>query len=203
MRLEQRLAGLVMPAVMWMAISANADPRNLVYNGSFSLGNTGFSSDYTYNAGNIYNEGTYAITYDPNDVHGLAASYFDHTLGTSSGLMMAVNGETTPNLVVWGQNGIAVDQNTDYVFSLWVSSWYPTSPAVLQLRVNNDILGVYDAPSTTGVWQQVSATWNSGTSTTASLLSIVDENVQYGGNDFALDDISFAVIPAPGMPCSA
>ena len=198
MRFEQRLAVLLLPAVMWMATSASADPTNLVYNGDFSLGNTGFSSDYIHNAGNIWNEGMYAITSNPILVHGAAASHFDHTLGTASGRMMAVNGETTPNLVVWGQTGIAVEQNTDYVFSLWVSSWYAASPALLELRVNGDLIGAFGAPAVTGVWQQVSATWNSGTSTTASLLSIVDENVQYGGNDFALDGISFAVIPAPG-----
>jgi hypothetical protein len=43
-----------------------------------------------------------------------------------------------------------------------------------------------------GVWSAFGASWNSGTSKTATI-KIVDLDTNYIGNDFALDDLSFAV----------
>jgi hypothetical protein len=137
-------------------------------------------------------EGVYAIVSDPYRWHTLATSYGDHTTG--SGLMMAVNGATIANQIVWSQT-VSVSQNTTYTFSGWVSSWFSASPAVLEIRVNGNAIGTVTAPSTTGVWQPFSFTWLSGSSTTA-VLSIVDLNTDYTGNDFALDDLSF--VPEPG-----
>jgi hypothetical protein len=170
---------------------AQASP-NLIFNGDFELGNTGFYTDYTFSPDDGWDEGVYAIVYDPADWHPLAASYGDHTTG--SGLMMAVNGHPEPNKIVWQQT-VSVSANTAYIFSGWVSSWDPGSPAQLQISINSIPLGVVTAPSTTGVWQQFSFTWFSGTSTTA-VLSIVNLNTERGGNDFALDDLSF-VVPEP------
>ena len=50
--------------------------------------------------------------------------------------------------------------------------------------------------ATTCAWQQLSTTWNSGSSTTG-YLEIRNENTNTGGNDFAIDDISMTVdVPA-------
>jgi hypothetical protein len=97
--------------------------------------------------------------------------------------MMAVNGATTSGLIVWSQTVAG-----------WVSSWFPVSPAQLEISINSTPIGTVTAPSTTGVWQQFSFNWFSGTSTTA-VLSIVDLNTEPFGNDFALDDLSF--VPEP------
>ena len=170
---------------------AQASP-NLIFTGDFELGNTGFYTDYDFSPSNGVPEGVYAILSDPGPPwHPLATSYGDHTTG--SGLMMAVNGHPDPNKIVWQQT-VSVSANTAYIFSGWVSSWYPTSPAQLQISINSIPLGVVTAPNTTGVWQQFSFTWFSGTSTTA-VLSIVNLNTERFGNDFALDDLSF--VPEP------
>ena len=47
---------------------ASADPPpNLVFNGDFSLGNVGFTSDYTFSPGDIVGEKTYDIVTDPSN----------------------------------------------------------------------------------------------------------------------------------------
>jgi hypothetical protein len=46
--------------------------------------------------------------------------------------------------------------------------------------------------ATTCAWQQLTTTWNSGSSTTA-YFEIRNENTNTGGNDFAIDDISMTV----------
>jgi gliding motility-associated-like protein len=51
----------------------------------------------------------------------------------------------------------------------------------------------FTASSQTCVWEEFTATWNSGGATTAELC-IVNQNTAVAGNDFALDDISFVVI---------
>lgn len=44
-------------------------------------------------------------------------------------IMMAVNAVTADDLLVWGQDA-TLAANTDYEFSIWVSSWISGSPAI-------------------------------------------------------------------------
>jgi hypothetical protein len=78
-------------------VGASPNTANLLVNGDFSLGNTGFTSDYIFTS-DILPAGTYCIDTDPHHCHPLAASYGDHTSGT--GLMLIANGDVTPNQVV-------------------------------------------------------------------------------------------------------
>ena len=162
---------------------------NSVFNGDFSLGNTGFTSSYTYN-NNTQTEGTYYVATDANTTHP-GFTGFDHTTG--SGNFLIVNGSGTPNSDVWCQT-ITVQPNTDYVFSCWVSALALGSPALLQFNINGVQMGTtFQAPLTTGVWSQFYTTWNSGSNTTA-VICIVNQNTTLGGNDFGLDDIFFSSI---------
>lgn len=70
-------------------VTINGITNNLIANPSFSLGNTGFTSSYTYTT-NLWPEGTYYIGANPTTYHSSFASCGDHTTGT--GLMMIVNG---------------------------------------------------------------------------------------------------------------
>ena len=66
----------------------SARATNLITNGDFSSGNTGFTSDYgfnTLNPGPELVEGAYSVVTKPNDVHFAWGNYFDHTSGNSSG----------------------------------------------------------------------------------------------------------------------
>lgn len=164
---------------------------NIVDNANFQQGNTGFTSDYVYEPVNLVPEGLYTITTNPNSVHPGFAPCPDHTGG--GGKMMVVNGAGTPGLNVWCQT-IPVQPNTDYAFETWVCSVVAGSPALLQFSINGGTIGpIFQAPGSTCQWVQFTATWNSGSSTSATIC-IVNQNTQLGGNDFALDDISFKEI---------
>ncbi|MEM9657881.1 MAG: PEP-CTERM sorting domain-containing protein, partial [Planctomycetota bacterium] len=45
--------------------------------------------------------------------------------------------------------------------------------------------------TTAGVWEKTTRSWNSGTSNVA-VISLINPSMAFTGNDFALDDISFA-----------
>ena len=103
---------------------------NLVVNGDFEAGNSGFSSAYNY-ATNLNPASTYWVGTDASTVHS-AFTGFDHTSG--SGNFMVVNGSGVPNTNVWCQT-ISVIPNTDYNFSTWVSK--TISPQRLKIRISN------------------------------------------------------------------
>jgi gliding motility-associated-like protein len=165
---------------------------NLVVNGNFEDGNTGFQSDYTYVpdiAGvqnEMFPEGTYTVINNPNLVHTGFAACMDHTPGGDD--MMVINGAASLQ-DIWCQT-ITITPNTFYNVSAWVASVNSASPAILRFSINDVPLGnTVNAPSNTCVWVPFNATWNSGSNTTAEIC-ILNLNTALGGNDFALDDIS-------------
>ena len=180
-------------AVCLLATSAWAAP-NLIVNGDFQSGNTGFTTEFAYSPASIFNPQTYAITTDPNSVQSLATSYGDHTTGTTN--MMALNGTTAPaDQIAWSQT-VTVLPATGYSFSLWSSSWF--GPAQLRVTINGVDLGAsFSTPTDNGQWVQTTLPWNAGTATSATI-SILNTSSDYSGNDFALDDISFSsTVPEP------
>ena len=74
------------------------------------------------------------------------------------------------------------------------------SPAELHFTINGVQIGSdITLSDQDGQWSQFSASWNSGTSSVATI-TLVDLNTVAIGNDFALDDVSFsgpAVVPEP------
>lgn len=166
-----------------------AGSANLIVNGDFELGNSGFTSDYTFRALplDIVPPAVYTLTTDPDLNHPGAASYGDHTSG--SGLMMAVNGSTAAGDVVWEQT-VAVTAGSIYDFAAYISSWISGAPADLRFVVNGDVIGSLVAPLATGVWDLAFATWDAGAATSAHI-QITNAQLAFGGNDFALDDIFF------------
>ena len=185
MRFSHFLSCLVTP---FLALASGGYTQaSLVLNGDFESGNSGFTSGYLYNASTIATPGGYSIVTDPSAVHPGAASYGDHTTGTGS--MLAANGGFIPRLLVWGES-VAVLPDSLYRFAAYVSSWTDSSPANLLFSINGETIGSLQAPATTGIWQGFSATWNSGSATTAAI-EIMNNNLDPNGNDFALDDIYF------------
>jgi gliding motility-associated-like protein len=165
--------------------------NNLITNGNFSAGNTGFGSDYTYSAGNNTVIGVYGINTDPSAWNTWAGKCNDHT--GSNGNMMLFDGDGIAGQKVW-YTTIAITPNTNYAFSCWIQSIFSGNPANLQFFINGKLLGnVFNASSTTCQWEQFYETWNSGNNTTANI-AIINQNTNGLGNDFALDDLSFAQI---------
>lgn len=169
-------------------VTVSGPSGNLVQNGNFESGNTGFTSDYTF-SNNLQPEGRYSVVANANSVHsGFQGN--DHT-NPPSGLFMAVNGAGTPGVNVWCQT-VPVTPNTDYAFSTWVVSLVNNSPALLQFSINGTQIGnVFTAPTGLNNWAQFFDTWNSGNSTSATIC-ILNQNTTLSGNDFGLDDIVFS-----------
>ena len=174
--------------------TSNSPSSNMVTNGDFSLGNTGFTSDYTYvaNAGGggqgIYGVATTAISW----FQYFASCNVEHTNGT--GKMIIFDGSTSNagNDKAWGQT-IAVQPNQTYTFSYWVQTvalGNPASIANIELKINGVVIGTNLAPSSECSWSLRTYTWNSGTATSAQI-ALYDKVTASGGNDFAIDDISF------------
>ncbi|MFC4232960.1 gliding motility-associated C-terminal domain-containing protein [Parasediminibacterium paludis] len=162
--------------------------NNLVVNGDFSAGNTGFTSQYLYSLSGIP-EGVYFVGTNSYPWHPFLNPHVDHTTGT--GNMLLVNGDTVFNIIIWKQD-ISVIPNTNYIFSVWLQSIYSGNPAELQFSINGNPVGnIFKASATEGQWQQFYTTWQSGNTTNASI-SVINKDTIRTGNDFALDDIVFA-----------
>jgi hypothetical protein len=194
------MRAMLLAAVGAAALAGSAQAANLINNGDFEAGNTGFSSDYTFVTVTTP-PAVYTVDDDPNDGHPAFTSFGDHTTGT--GLMMIVNGSEVAGQRVWYEDGLTVQANTTYFFSTWIASAHPASPAQLAFSINGSQIGLdFNASATTGVWQQFYATWNSGAATTADV-ALVNKNLAFSGNDFALDDIVLdtarpGAVPEPG-----
>ena len=185
-------------AYWWQVTGAS-----VVTTGNFSSGNTGFTSQYTYRqvgqnvpgnpcCGVLSGEGAYAIDNTPHDVHANFADFGDHTTG--SGQMLIVNGAPTNNVSVWKQN-VPVIANTEYVFSVWVTSAHATNPAQLQFSIAGNPLGtIIPAATANGTWQFFTATWKSDASGNNVDIELINKNTVANGNDFAIDDIVFAPV---------
>ena len=170
--------------------TAEVQGSNIITNGDFSGGNTGFTSAYNYATPNV-TEGQYFVGPSPQAWNASLSNCGDHTGG--NGNMMLINGAPTPDVNVWRQS-VTVTPNTNYAFSTWVQALWPPNPAQLKFSINgNDIGALITASLPTCTWTQFYTTWNSGNNTAANI-SIVNKNTQVIGNDFALDDISFAPV---------
>lgn len=164
--------------------------NNLITNGDFSGGNTGFASSYNYAFPNG-TEGEYYVGTNPQAWNAGLSPCVDNTSG--SGNMMMINGSPIANVSIWCQT-VPVSPNTDYLFSTWVTPAYAVNMPSLQFSINGVNLGSPFSPSGANcTWEEFFATWNSGVSYTANIC-IVNQNTNIAGNDFAIDDISFSPV---------
>jgi hypothetical protein len=184
--------------LMVTALTAEAQTgQNLVINGDFKSGNTGFTSGYAF--GDLSNPGAYFIGPNPSSAQGALGDWCncgDHTTG--NGNMMIVNGATPATWPIWEQT-VSVAPSTSYIFSYWGAEVDHDSNSLphLLVRINgrvvgNSIIPEY-SPDNGGQWQNYSFTWSSGSSQSAEL-AIVDQNTDSPWNDFMLDDISFRAV---------
>ena len=185
----------------------------LLTNGAFTLGNTGFSTDYanyyngTTNPNTYTTGGSYTVGTNPsqNAVASDAwANIGDHTTGT--GNLLEFDADTAGNRF-WYET-VAVTPNTTYTFSYWatsVDSQGNSSPATIQFSVNGGAVGslatlpASSTGNTATTWNQYTYLWNSGANTTATV-ALADTNTSFAYNDAAVDDLSFASPAAAPEP---
>lgn len=180
------------PGTYWVRVGTLG--ANQIINGDFEQGNSGFTTQYVPGTGGpwgqLSNPGTFAITSSPNLVHSNFSNCQDHTTGAGVN-QLVVNGASTANTEVWCQT-IPTQPNTTYQFGAWVASVEINQPvSQLQFYINNSPLGSVFSPGTQPCnWTQFTQNWTSGLTTNAEIC-IVNQNTSSGGNDFAIDDITF------------
>ena len=190
MNLTGRL-GLFLCISIYVSLAAVTHGGELVTNGDFEAGNTGFTSMYSF--GNNSPAASYTIGNNPSTAPGHFsdwASFGDHTSG--SGLMMIVNGGTNSAVPFWSETVLTIPGQT-YSYSFFAETINTTSssPASLQLEINGVAVGSpLVLPTTGGTYVEASGTYVA-TSDSATL-TLVDENTAVGLNDFVVDDISFS-----------
>lgn len=197
-----------------LCASSTVSAANLVTNGDFEAGNSGFTSDYSYSPGGNGAEGQYTVRSNPFPWNGNFLSLGDHTSG--SGLMYVGNGAPNAGDIVWQSGSIALTSNTLYFFEAFVINVCcnpnyggGNSDPILTFRISLDggpsaDLATRTLPaSQAGVWFGLTSNFNSGSSSSV-VLSLVNENTTRAGNDFALDDVTLGtrsvVNPTPAIP---
>uniref|UniRef100_UPI00374D3B7F PKD domain-containing protein n=1 Tax=Ferruginibacter sp. TaxID=1940288 RepID=UPI00374D3B7F len=178
------------PVPITYFFTAEIPGNNIITNGDFSGGNTGFTSQYNFANPNV-TEGQYFVGPNPQNWNASLSACTDHTTG--NGNMLLINGAPVADVNVWTQT-VPVSPNTNYAFSTWVQALFTPNPAQLNFFINGGTLGnLITASLPTCTWTQFYTTWNSGNNTSATI-SIVNKNTFVQGNDFALDDISFSPV---------
>ncbi|MGB8096027.1 MAG: hypothetical protein WCF17_02655, partial [Terracidiphilus sp.] len=171
--------------------------QNLVVNGGFESGNSGFTTGYTL--GDVSTPGGYFIGPSPSSATGAFGDWCkcgDHTTGT--GNMMIVDGATSASTVVWEET-VQVTPSTEYVFSYWGSEVDHDSNSFphLAVQINDKEIGNSTfpeySPDNGGKWENYTFKWNSGSSQSAKLV-LIDLDTSDPWNDFAIDDISFSAV---------
>ncbi|MBK8701455.1 MAG: choice-of-anchor A family protein [Saprospiraceae bacterium] len=186
--------------------------QNLVTNGEFEDGNTGFVSDYIYTPIGIMcaTWGIYGI--------GSRVSQIGVPLGCSSNIWSVADRANTggnfmlidPSFAtgisdrIWSQT-IPVCANTDYVFSMWTKNMYYKEAGGysgvdpnFQFSINNvnlpgaNFVMPRQDKADSLVWVKVQGEWNSGSATSATLKVVNMVSGNYG-NDIAIDGVFFGL----------
>jgi len=169
-------------------------PDNIIVNGDFESGDSGFTTDYdeamanctTHPLGFLGCEGVYYVMDNPMDGHTNFDACSDNGSG---GTMMVVNG--APSLQqVWCQE-VCVEPDGRYVFTSFAASVNPVSPAILQFSIDGDLIGnTLNLSGNTCDWEMLEEIWEASGQSQVEIC-VTNQNTAQDGNDFALDDISF------------
>lgn len=167
------------------------ESRNLIKNGDFTKELRFFHTDYQSKS--IYEPGQLLVDSKPNK-HQV---YFrGKGKKSKNDKFLIINGSDQKNAAIWSQT-IKVVPNTDYKFSMWITTLYASSFASLQVTINGKILDTnIGAPYTLFQWKKFEKNWFSGQQTSATI-RIVNLNLDPGGNDFGIDEIRFTYCIVP------
>jgi hypothetical protein len=196
---------LLLPVV----VAANAHAAgNLIFNGDFEAGNTGFTSNYTFKPGYRppdLDAGQYQITTDANLSHFAWTNPGPQGDGT---YFFVANASDDTSLSPWmqtvsispGDIVISDSQNPVYYrFQAYISSLYPANPPELsfEMSLNNSgnwqTLTTSVAPSSTGVWELTYRDGWFGSEPTSISFRLRNALGEAGGNDLGIDSIYFGL----------
>ncbi|MBP8724498.1 MAG: gliding motility-associated C-terminal domain-containing protein [Saprospiraceae bacterium] len=157
---------------------------NLISNGNFEAGNSGFTHEYSYGfPGGTFGPGWLSVGTNPLGYNGSWAPCGDHTSG--SGNQLIVDGHTSANAKVWCQT-VSVSPGKTYLFRFYVQSVFPAAPCQLNVLANNTSFGSVQGGALCD-WQTFEECFKAN-SATVEICIRETSGVGYG-NDFAIDDI--------------
>ncbi len=159
---------------------------NVIENGDFSNGNTGFYSSYSYTSTNT-TEGEYYVSKDASRWYPDHYSCGDHTNG--KGKMLLVNGSPEENRVIWKTTS-KIQPGRKYRFTFWITSISVPNPAVMALVINGKEVSRFKSSGKPCTWASNSVAWLPD-GTGSATIALINKNTIRHGNDFALDDLSF------------
>jgi hypothetical protein len=169
-------------------------PCNLIRNGDFSGGNTGFTSDLPYK-GNACSAGHIFVGTKFSDECSLWPTTGDHTTGTGNFLIID-GSSSTNNVDVWKKTLTGACANQTYTFSFWAKNVYGASGAFsLGFIINNTLVAGGTVSINSSGWTQYSVTWT-GTPTSIALRQLTAGEKR----DFGIDDIFFGFCPCACNP---
>jgi hypothetical protein len=191
----------------FLAVSALAVPAaaaNLVANGDFEAGLSGFASNYTAvdpaltNGGSMYPEGAYTVGNNAISYHNLWASVAGQG---GAGRYLIVNGATSPTLL-WEQTVGGVAAGSSYFFEAFAANICcnanyggANTPSTITFQaVQNNVvttLNTFTTSTTAGLWQGFSNSYTALTNAPVTL-RLINASTEFGGNDFGVDTISFS-----------
>jgi len=195
--------------ILGIQIGGNCQIANdLVVNGNFNLGNTGFTTNMTL-TNNFPNPGEYIVTSDATSLTGYQAPLtYDHTIqGAASGnflLSKLLDSQGGVQFVneIWTQT-YTVQPNTLYDLNFWITFYGPKGKERIItaiVEIEGDVVANSTLPNYKHIdWTGVNLTWNSGANTTAEIkIKFIDDDGDLITNNntnvvVGLDDISFGV----------
>lgn len=182
---------------------------NLVVNGNFSAGNTGFASDYTYYtpATSPSITGGYTVC-DSISAYSTNNYWYctDHTTGSPTGLFLVCDGSASATAAAWRQT-FTIAANRIYNLCFYAKNlvrpnsgftnpsievWIKEGTAAFMKKTPLPIV----LPETPNNWQLISFNWTSSVSPSPLVIEIRSV-VSGSGTDFAIDDISLTTCGTP------
>jgi gliding motility-associated-like protein len=175
--------------------------QNLVINGDFSNEYSAWTHDPAYTVftpcSNCYSvPGKIYAGADPSNFNHAFGNQPDHSPTTDSKFLM-VDGICQTGIDLWSQSNIPLVPNTNYFFSVWITSLDDSYPyGTLRFDINGTPLGnPISAPGVPGTWVKFTDFWNSGPNPPATATISIQNTTTTGCEtavDFGIDDISFS-----------
>lgn len=193
------LMALLLGSVELVLAQTRLKCPNLVINGDFTLGNSGFTSLPSSCNPAVCQEGTSCIGINFLNKCNRWPNSVDHTSGT--GNFLSIDGVNTGigPFEIWRQSTpITVSPNTNYKFCFWVKSVYSFAQQQqlnLQMGIENATTGTIlqsqlnPINQTPPQWTEYCMLWNSGSNTSIRL--VIKQMTPGLFQDFGIDDIRF------------
>ncbi|HCL06520.1 MAG TPA: hypothetical protein DHW64_11415 [Chitinophagaceae bacterium] len=165
--------------------------NNLLDNGDFENGNSGFGTDYTYDITNN-NYQRYEIANNPINIYPWWCNVFP----SSGNNMLVIDGATSSSVRVWYQT-VSVLPNTTYNFAgqfINFSNTGGNNDPNIVVTINGTMIYNSALPYSNCMWTTMNEIWQSGENDySAEIIIYANPNVAGNGvgNDLAIDNLSF------------